>query len=214
MDPLLEAQIARLKRRDRTLTPLDEARIIRQMFPAGTPIGTIRKSLKRGFYWIRARVNLLDMPEEVQQYVAARALCAGALEALMKLPERQRLEAARQFVAGKKCEPIRRQRQTLSRSKTEIGRMIERLFELGIDGLPTRLLAWAARGVTDTEMKSEILEFSKNHLGSDVLEPLDENDLSTIDSAEPEPGCKPGEAEPGNVVDGRDDSGDLHAARG
>lgn len=215
MDRALKVQVERVRRRDRTLNPLQEAEIICQAFPAGTPVKRIMRNLKRSFPWVRTRLGLMEMPPEVQQFMVSGLLSQNDLFAVLRLPKTEWLTATRQIAAGDRRSIdsyAKRVRGRCRKQRAEINRMIARLFEIGIDGLPTRLLAWAAGGVSDEEIETEILHFCQNHSGLDVLEPSDGDDHSITENDSRLPtGGEPGESEAGDHPDGSDDARDVFA---
>lgn len=203
-----------LERND--LNPLEEAQAMRNLFPEGTAVKTITEELKRSFNWVRARLDLLGMPFEIQQYVAARMLSQNDLEGLMKVPEDQRLEAARRVVRGDR-QPLdaykAKKRMNSKKRRTDVSRMIERLFEAGIDGLPTLLLAWVMGGVPDEDLEFEIVKESARYRGSSVVERDDDNDHSDTSNPDRLPsGRKPEDAEAGDNPHGSNDLGGLSLA--
>jgi ParB/RepB/Spo0J family partition protein len=71
-DPLLAAISENLQREQ--LTPLEEAKAIEKMRAAGHPLQGIARLFRRSDVWVRARLDLLGTPPDVQEAVAAGAL--------------------------------------------------------------------------------------------------------------------------------------------
>lgn len=191
------------------LNPLEEAQAVRSMFPTGTAIKEIGRRLDRSYSWIVVRLKLLDMPLEVQKYVADRTLRLNDLEALQALPPTEWLQAAHQIAAGdrRSINTYRRMKMRLTKNRVQINRMIERLFDAGLEGFGTRLLAWATGGVSDEQIEIEIRELSENHCDVAVVEISDGNDHSTTENdSQSATGSGPGEPEAGCSADCPGDS--------
>jgi len=103
----------------------------------------------------------MQLPKEIQDLAAAGRIVATDIEALWKMPEEKQVEAAEKIVSVKRI-PGKRLPRHLRRefkprkTKEEIGRMTGTLLNAGINGLPPRLLAWAAGRLTDREIRREI----------------------------------------------------------
>ncbi len=163
-----------LERRD--LNPVEEATAIARLFPnRDATLNVIATELKRSVHWVKMRLDILKFPEDIQQFIAARVLSLEDVILLMRLPENERNEVARRTTRGDRIAAMapRSRRIRLARKRTEVTRMIERLFEAGITGLPTRLLAWTVGRVSDEDIELEIQKLSKNQTPSDGVEPLD-----------------------------------------
>jgi ParB family chromosome partitioning protein len=153
-----------LERKD--LNILEEARAIKAIYPDGVSLRVAANELKRPTRWVHIRQRLLQMPDEVQQYAAAGRLSAVNLEALWQLPEDERLGGARKFIKaggsrrGKKLKGAPRRRFRPRKTKAEIANMIGSLLNANIEGLPPRLLAWAAGYITETEIRKDIKQYT------------------------------------------------------
>ena len=154
-----------LERKD--LNMLEEALALRNLYPNGVPLRVAAKELKRPTRWVHIRFRLLELPEEVQKYAAAGLLSALNLEAILKLPQDQQAKAAKEIAQAKekgKTKHLKIKRAFRQRkSKAQIGEMVVRLMNLGLDGLPTRLLAWSAGYVPDEEIKEDIKQYVETH---------------------------------------------------
>lgn len=156
-----------LERND--LNVLEEAQGIKRIFPLGESPGEIARELNRPRQWVYRRLGLLDLPHEVQLMVASGRLVQSdldtvlayrndsekALDVAQKLLEARRegpdkIKATqRQFHRGRRVKDSRR-------TKAEIAEMIAYMFDLGIDGLPTRVAAWCAGSLTTVELRSDL----------------------------------------------------------
>lgn len=173
-----------LERKD--LNPLQEALAIQLLFPdcaSGQPaVRAIAAELNRDLRWTFARLRILKLPEEVQQMVAAGRVTLLDMEMIFREPtDEQRITLARALAASKRgpakqayfedgTKVLRRFRRR--RNKAEINDKITKLFELGLQGLPTRIAAWCAGGVSDEEIDQEILaeyEIQKRLSGVDSV---------------------------------------------
>ena len=155
--------VENLERKD--LNMLEEALAIQTIYPEGVSLRVAAKELKRPTRWVHIRQRLLLMSEEIQQYAAAGRLSAVNLEALWRLPEDKRVSGAEKIVRAKKVGPGRKLRNMPKRrfrpkkTKEQISMMGAVLLNAGINGLPPRLLAWAAGYIPDKEIRADIREY-------------------------------------------------------
>jgi ParB family chromosome partitioning protein len=155
-----------LERKD--LNMLEEALAIQGLYPDGVSLRTAASELKRPTRWIHTRLRLVQLPKEIQDLAAAGRIVATDIEALWKIPEERRVEAAEKIVSVKRI-PGKRLPRHLQRAfkprktKDEIGRMTATLLNAGLDGLPARLLAWAAGRVSDRQIRKEIKEHAPEY---------------------------------------------------
>jgi len=154
--------VENLERKD--LNMLEEALAIRAIYPEGVSLRKASAELKRPTRWVHIRQRLLLMPEEIQQYAAAGRLSAVDLEALWLLPDDERLDGAKKLVSTapgkKKKKGAPRRRFRYRKTKAQLGKMISVMINAGIDGLPTRVLSWAAGYVSDKDIKEEIKRYN------------------------------------------------------
>ena len=167
-----------LQRRDLNL--LQEAKALQGLYPGGigceggTSIRQVAKEIQKPSRWVCIRLRLLAMPEEIQKYAAAGWLSAVNLEAIWELPEEERVAAAERIVTSKrtygKTSYLKHgvNRSFVNRrSKNQICEMIANLYNHHIEGLHTRLLAWAAGYISDEEIKQDI----DDHIAQNELTP-------------------------------------------
>jgi len=152
-----------LERKD--LNILEEAQAIQHLYPGGVSLRTAAKDLKRSTQWIHVRLRLLKLPEEVQKKAAAGLLSALNIEAICLLPEDEQIKAAYGIIKSKRERgtharlPTKYRRRIRPRkTKEQISKMVSMLMDAEIDGLPLRLLAWAAGYVSDEEIRNDIHE--------------------------------------------------------
>jgi ParB/RepB/Spo0J family partition protein len=159
-----------LERKD--LNMMEEARAIRNLYPEGVSLRTAAEELKKPTRWIHARLRLLELPEEVQKKAAAGILSAVNIEAIAKLATiEEQIKAAQEISKAKEKGKTKfldvdaryKRRFRDRRSKEQIGQMIKVMFDAGIEGLPTRALAWAAGYVSDEELQMEIKQYAPEH---------------------------------------------------
>jgi ParB family chromosome partitioning protein len=150
-----------LERKD--LNMLEEAKALQAMYPEGVSQRVAAAELKRPTRWIHTRQRLVKLPKEIQQLAAVGRIVATDIEALWSLPEDERVKAAKRIVKLKgkgsrkgkiprKLSRKFRPRQT----KEQISKMTGILINAGINGLPTRLLAWTAGYVSTADIKEDI----------------------------------------------------------
>jgi len=149
----------------KSLNILEEARAIQSLYPNGASVREAARELKQPTKWVHVRVRLLRMPEAVQQKAAAGLLSQMNLEMLagLETPDEQikaadKIVDARRRGKGKFLPGLNRtyKRRWGSRPQEEINRMIERMLDAGIGGLPPRVAAWCAGHVSDEDLLKEI----------------------------------------------------------
>ncbi len=145
-----------LERND--LNPLEEARAVGHLFPQGTVLAEIARELKRSTSWVKYRLDILKLPEHLQNSVAAGTLKVNDIRFIVSLPPEQQEEAAHTVMRDgrKKLDSGKRRPSRRFKRQSQINSMVERLFEAGLNGLTTRVLAWVTGRVTDDEIISEI----------------------------------------------------------
>lgn len=161
--------IENLERQD--LNILEEAEGIRKLFPLGETLGEIAKELKRPRQWVYRRLGLLDLPHGVQLMFASGRLVQSDLDTVLAYREdpgatqnaaQRLLEARRESPAQtrKVRQQLQRGRRVADsrRKKGEIAEMIDRMFQMGFDGLPTRVAAWCAGTVSTESLLSDLKE--------------------------------------------------------
>lgn len=152
-----------LERHDLNL--LEESLAIGRLFPDGTPQYEIARVLHRSRPWVSYRVAILKFPEELQQWIAARMLSFRDVRFLVKQPPDRQVEAARVLMRedGKREDrkPDAGPAITVKgfyrrKRRSQINRMIERLFEAGLTGLYPRLLVWTTGQLSESEIETDI----------------------------------------------------------
>ena len=164
--------VENLERQDLNL--LQEAEGIRKLFPMGESIASIAKELNRGCTWVQRRVGLLDFPHEIQLMCASGRLTQSDLDTILpyrKDPDKVReiageLSEARAAGAAQIKAVQRKLHQGRAvpdsrRKKAEIANMIGVMFDMGLDGLPTRVAAWCAGTITTSDIMSDLHEAKK-----------------------------------------------------
>ena len=126
----------------------------------------------------RARLRLLDLPEEVQKWAATGLISAVNIEAIYRLDSKaEQIKAAKAIVKAKQqrgktgfldLDPRYKRTFRPRKSKQQIANMIAHLYSAGLNGLATRLLAWVAGHVTDEEIREEIEEEKQRSRCSDA----------------------------------------------
>ena len=155
-----------LERKD--LNMLEEAKALEALYPEGVSLRVAAKELKRPTRWIHTRLRLLKFPEMIQTKAALGLLSAVNIEAIHLLPEEEWLEAAEKIVKfkeknrGKRVQPIRRKFRQ-KKSKAQLSKMAAVLLNAGVNGLPSRLMAWAAGYLSDAEIKKDIKNYAKDY---------------------------------------------------
>lgn len=96
-DPLLAAVSENLQRAD--LTPVEEAHAVQRMLERGHSVASVSRLFRRSPSWVHARVNLLNLPEDLQGAVQGRALSLAVATGLAEIDHdgyrRQLIDEAR-----------------------------------------------------------------------------------------------------------------------
>lgn len=82
-DPLLAAVSENLQREQ--LNPLEEARAVQRMHQAGHPLVAIQRLFRRSPAWVRARLDLLETPPDIQDAVSTKTLPLAVASALARI---------------------------------------------------------------------------------------------------------------------------------
>lgn len=156
--------IENLERKD--LNILEEARAIARLFPDGATINEVKTELSRPYRWAYTRLRLLQLPEEIQQMVAAGRLLQSDIETLDRVEGglNAKLAAAEAIIANRQ---ERTKRGYTKRGKTpnagrrpktreQINDMVAKMLEMGITGLPPRVAAWCAGQITDADFAVDL----------------------------------------------------------
>jgi ParB/RepB/Spo0J family partition protein len=148
-----------LQRQD--LNPLEEARAIQRRYPNGVTLKEASNEFKRDTRWVHQRLRVLQLPEVLQQKVAARILSLLDVEQLSALPPERQIEAADEIIAAKRGEGKTwnskyRRKFRSRRSKLEVNQRLEQLLCLGFEGLVTRFGAWFCGYISDEEFDADI----------------------------------------------------------
>ena len=176
-----------LERKD--LNMWQEAVALQRIYPNGVTLRRAHDELHRPTKWVAARLRLLKLAPEIQQQAAAGLLSANTIERLSQAaPEDQLFLANETAKARNKSGQLPGLPSTYKRkfkerrSKEQINKMVTKLFEAGITGLPCRVLAWAAGGVSDEEIDKDI---SSAQNGSPFYDSLsgDSDDAGTTDTS-------------------------------
>ena len=139
------------------LDVVEQARAMERQYPRGKyTLREIAQRLQRHTSWVQERWHLLKLPEEAQDLFASGRLPLNQLDVVRR--SANIVEAARDAVRRKELRqgrtpettPVRRRR------KADVNRLIARLIDLGLEGLPTRVLAWANGYVSTDDLQNDI----------------------------------------------------------
>ena len=125
--------------------------------------------MKKPTRWVHVRQRLLELPELIQQQAAAGILSAVDINAIHSMPGtaarlKEAANIARQRRGGGQQVRIVREGKAFhgKRGKRAMSAMIDYMWSKGIDGLPTRVLAWAQGFITDADLKRDIRAATKS----------------------------------------------------
>ncbi len=152
-----------LERED--LNPLEEAQAIAKRFSATASLREIAKEMDRDTRWVHQRRRLMELPEELREMVAAKALTLLDVDVLVKLPPEEQFKAAQALLAARgrrtkklNVDPRYRRKFKYRRGKDQINEKIGELMEAGLSGLATRAMAWCAGYISDDDFDKDISE--------------------------------------------------------
>jgi ParB family chromosome partitioning protein len=146
------------------LTMMEQARGLARLYPKGTPIEMICKQLNKSRGWVKARLALLEMPEQIKEQVQQGQLTQYDVEKLSRMPVEAQVDALVKLKElkevharpGKKVS-LRLAEARRKRSKTEmINKAVDLCARLGGEGPWSYALAWAAGTISDEELDSAI----------------------------------------------------------
>lgn len=148
----------------KNLSILEEARGLRNIYPGKVTIMQAAAELKKPKEWVRARFALLRLPPTMQQQAAAGLLSACDILNLVRLTPDEQL-AFTSKVIERRALPKYRTPGSKTGSKTgkyprptviQIRFVNRNLLKWGIEGLPTRALAWAAGDVSMEDFMADV----------------------------------------------------------
>ncbi len=168
-----------LKRK--ALNILQEARAIERLRELGMNRRQVGEKLGVSISWVQVRYNLLDMPSEIQEEVAAGLINQHQIKELYSLPTKEKqYEAVRKIkeakVRGEKGlsvaptsaqDPFKKKRQ----QKNIVQEMIDHLGKTIDFGLHTRCLAWANGEISSAELYVDIASYAEDN-GIEYTSPL------------------------------------------
>jgi ParB-like chromosome segregation protein Spo0J len=149
------------------LNLLEQARALQALEPRrrskhGVTLGELARRIGRSQEWLRRRLVLLDLPDEVLQAAGDGRFTASNLESIADLPKHLRKSASlrllREKSEGKVADTEDLHNRTTRQSAKRIKAQLQYLINNGIDGLPARLLAWCLGRVEDHQIRKEIKE--------------------------------------------------------
>ena len=140
------------------LSLYDEARAIANTFDPEESQRSIAKQLNRSQMWVSTRRAILELPGSIQNQIAAGYFtvqdCREIITADNPVTTADRLFRARK--QGKKRGRPKGGRFKSRPGKDEVQTMIDKLIRLRLEGFPTRLLAWSAGWISDSEIDKDI----------------------------------------------------------
>jgi len=144
----------------KNLNLLEEANGLRNLYPEGVTVQRAKAELKRSTTWIRARIALLRMSPTIQQQAAAGLLTASDILALIPLVPDEQLTSMRRIIERRALpyyrNPMRKMPKHPCPTVKRIRQLVRQLLTWGIDGLPTRALAWAAGDIDIVDFMNDV----------------------------------------------------------
>lgn len=144
----------------KNLNILEEAQGLRKLFPGKVTIAQAKAELKKPNEWLRARFALLKLPYAMQQQAAAGLLTATNILHLVQLTPAEQLEFTRKVVERRALPKYRTPNYKKGKYQapvpSQIRYMVRQMLGWGVDGLPTRALAWATGDVSTEDLMKDI----------------------------------------------------------
>lgn len=158
----------------KNLNILEEAKGLRNIYPEKVTIMQAVAELKKPKEWVRARFALLRLPPTMQQQAAAGLLSARDILNLVRLTPDEQLAFTSKVVARRALPkyrtPAKKEGKYPRPTAIQIRFINRNLLKWGIEGLPTRALAWAAGDVSMEDFMVDVNE---------VIRRLRDNDDTT-----------------------------------
>jgi len=150
-----------LERKD--LNMMEEALAVQKLYPDGVSLRQAARELKRPTRWVQCRLKLLTLTTDVQKWASTGHLSALNIELLSKLEGSRQSKAVNDIVTHKqqhgktRAMASRYQRKFKGRkTKSQLAKMVEHLYNVNCDGLACRILAWSAGRITDFEIEEDL----------------------------------------------------------
>jgi ParB/RepB/Spo0J family partition protein len=144
----------------KNLNILEEANGLRRIYPAKVTIAQAAAELKKPKEWVRARFALLRLPPAMQQQAAAGMLSANDILHLVQLTSDEQLAFTRRVVERRALPkyriPPHKEGKHARPTATRIRYVVRQMLQWGIDGLPTRALAWSAGDIGTEELMEDV----------------------------------------------------------
>jgi ParB/RepB/Spo0J family partition protein len=157
----------------KNLNILEEAIGLRNIYPEKVTIAQAKAELKKPGEWLRARFALLRLPPAMQQQAAAGLLSAQDILNLVRLTPDEQLAFTRSVIERRALPKYRvptHKEGKYARPNAGRVRYINRmLLKWGIDGLPTRALAWAAGDIGTEDLMADV-KIVVQRLRNDAIE--------------------------------------------
>jgi ParB family chromosome partitioning protein len=169
-----------LQRKDLNL--LQEAKALEKMYKAGLSEAECGEQVGKCRSWVQTRFNLLKLPEDIQNEVAAGIFVQSQVKDLYTVMHRYGLdktyEVARKFKDARlkgqgtileRAKLKGKRKAKILRKKGEMLQLIDHLGETIGMGLHTRVLAWSAGEISDIDLEFSIKEWDDTHGEGDYV---------------------------------------------
>ncbi len=147
------------------LNLMEQARLLQTLEPRrrsvhGLTLREIGRRVGKSYIWVRRRLALLQLPEEVQKAAEEGLFTPTDLETMFSYGKSKWKQSSLRILADKKkglrTEQNDLRHKTTRKSHERIRRMIRYLMGKNIGGLPIRLLAWCLGRVDDQQIYAEV----------------------------------------------------------
>jgi len=162
------------------LNLMEQARLLQTLEPRkrsvhGLTLREIGRRVGKSYLWVRRRLALLQLPEEVQKAAEEGLFTPTDLETMFSYGKSRWNQSALRILKDKK-KGLRTDRndlrhKTTRKSHERIRQMIRYLMSKNIGGLPIRLLAWCLGRVDDKQIYAEVKEVNDDDSEEDVPVP-------------------------------------------
>lgn len=141
------------------LNPLQEALALEAVYPESQfSCREVEARIGKSTTWILQRRKLLKLDHDIQMKFASGRISISRVHDVANAIDRK--EAAERLAQSSKA--VIDSKKPRRKTMREINVMIRKLMELGLEGLPTQLLAWANGFISDQDIEYRIQQYTND----------------------------------------------------
>ncbi|MCA9072881.1 MAG: ParB/RepB/Spo0J family partition protein, partial [Planctomycetaceae bacterium] len=149
--------IENLERKD--LNIMEESQVIQDLYPNGVKsVNSVAKRLGKSRLWVSYRLRFATLNYKVQKQIAAGMINKSHIDILAECDPKEQDRLAQRLVKrdGESKRQKNKPRKKVKPTVADVLRMIDYLFRVEKEGLPTKLLAWTLGNISTEEVFDEI----------------------------------------------------------